>query len=1023
MQCPACRSEILDDSRFCSKCGAPIHSSDKDQMFYTKTMRAPMKELFVGTMLAGKYRIIEEVGRGGMGIVYKAEDSRLKRAVALKFLPPELTRDTEARERFILEAQAAAALSHPNICTIHEVGEAEGKSYIAMEFIEGRSLREKIKISPFGLEDALDLVIQLAAGLEEAHKKGIIHRDIKSANLMVTDKGLAKIMDFGLAKLRGENPLTKEGATLGTAAYMSPEQARGEKVDHRTDIWSLGVVFYEILTGELPFRGEREASLLYAIVHEEPKRPKTLEPGIPSEIIKIIGRALEKKPESRYPSAGEMLKDLKEYQHSLHASEAGVLSLRSLWRRLRRPRVAVPALAAILALGFLGVWYFSRQAKIRWAQHELLPKVEQLIYAGRENFIDAYQLAVQAEKYLPRAPKLAEFLAEISLHISIRTEPSGAKIFYKEYKAPESGWKYLGVSPIENTRMPIGFFRWLVDKDGYEKVLAASPTFEMVFVGKRRFIPNSLWKYLDKKGSIPAGMMRIKGERLAGLGELGDFFMDQYEVTNKKFKEFIDKGGYLRKEYWKNEFLKDGKVLEWEKAVAECVDQTGRPGPAAWQGGDFPAGQGDFPVSGISWYEAAAFAEFAGKSLPTRYHWDIASRGVSAALFTRGLSTLLVSMSNFAGEGPAPVGRYPGLTVSGLYDLAGNVREWCWNESPDGRVLRGGAWNDAPYMFNNISQAVPFDRSPKNGFRCVVYIHPDKIPKPAFDLVKVSEVPDFYKEKPVSDSVYQVYKEQFSYDKSDLNARVEWKNENSPDWIQEKITFRAAYENERVIAYLFLPKKRQRPYQTVVYFPGSGSISQKSSEDIDKYWEFDDRLSVIVKNGRAVLYPVYKGTFERGDEALTSAAPNSHLYTEWLIKIVKDCRRCIDYLETRPDIDSNKLAYFGFSWGGGLGPMALAVEGRFKAGILAVGGMDGGRRPEASQISYISRVKIPTLMLNGKFDMRFPYETKVKPMFDLLGTSPEHKELKLYETDHFIPRIEFIKETLRWLDKYLGPVK
>ena len=210
MNCPKCQSEIVDDSRFCSKCGISIVPSDEAFLSHTRTILKPIKELRPGTELAGKYKIADVVGRGGMGIVYKADDIQLKRSVALKFLPPELIQNEEARARFVLEAQTAAALSHPNICTIHEINEEDERSFIAMEYVEGKSLRAKLEKGPLEEQEALNIAIQLAEGLDEAHKKGIIHRDIKSANVMVTEKGQAKIMDFGLAKVkggRGRSPL------------------------------------------------------------------------------------------------------------------------------------------------------------------------------------------------------------------------------------------------------------------------------------------------------------------------------------------------------------------------------------------------------------------------------------------------------------------------------------------------------------------------------------------------------------------------------------------------------------------------------------------------------------------------------------------------------------------------------------------------------------------------------------------------------------------------------------------------
>ncbi len=205
------------------------------------------------------YKILEKLGGGGMGVVYKAQDIKLKRTVALKFLPPELTREEEAKERFVHEAQSASALQHNNICTIHDIDDTDdGQMFICMDYYDGETLKKKIERGPLSVEEAIDITTQIARGLERAHEQKIVHRDIKPANLMVTSDGVVKIVDFGLAKLAGKTTVTKTGTTVGTVAYMSPEQARGEAVDHRTDIWALGVVLYEMLTGQLPFKGDYE---------------------------------------------------------------------------------------------------------------------------------------------------------------------------------------------------------------------------------------------------------------------------------------------------------------------------------------------------------------------------------------------------------------------------------------------------------------------------------------------------------------------------------------------------------------------------------------------------------------------------------------------------------------------------------------------------------------------------------------------------------------------------------------------
>ncbi|MGB6340807.1 MAG: protein kinase [Candidatus Aminicenantaceae bacterium] len=257
------------------------------------------------------YKILEKIGEGGMGVVYKAEDMKLRRTVALKFLPAELTRDEEAKERFVQEAQAAAAIDHPNICIIYEINESEGKTFISMAYIKGQSLKEKIASGPVELEEVLDIAIHTAEGLKEAHENGIVHRDIKPANIMLTKKGQVKIMDFGLAKLSWGVDLTKTATIMGTVAYMSPEQASGEKADQRTDIWSLGCVLYEMLAGQRPFKGTHDQAAIYSIMNEEPEPVSSLRKDIPVGFEMILHACLQKDPRNRYRDMEALLSDLR----------------------------------------------------------------------------------------------------------------------------------------------------------------------------------------------------------------------------------------------------------------------------------------------------------------------------------------------------------------------------------------------------------------------------------------------------------------------------------------------------------------------------------------------------------------------------------------------------------------------------------------------------------------------------------------------------------------------------------------
>ncbi|MCK4824947.1 SUMF1/EgtB/PvdO family nonheme iron enzyme, partial [bacterium] len=281
------------------------------------------------------------------------------------------------------------------------------------------------------------------------------------------------------------------------------------------------------------------------------------------------------------------------------------------------------------------------------------------------------------------------------------------------------------------------------------------------------------------------------------------------------------------------------------------LDATGRMGPSTWEMGAYPEGLGEYPVSGISWYEAEAYAEFAHKSLPSIFHWNIAANPL--------LSSAIVPLSNYSGHGPAPVGSFKGMSMFGTYDMAGNAREWCWNEGMNQRFILGGGWNDPNYTFQDDFTQAPFNRYETNGFRCVMYIAKDE---DRSSLLRSIDYPyrDFMTEQPISEEIREVYKKMFEYDRTDLEAEVVSVEQSESGYIKEEITFNAAYNNERATAFLLLPEKGNPPYQVVVYFPGSNALQTRSNENMEfRYIDF------MLKSGRAVMFPVYKSTYERGD--------------------------------------------------------------------------------------------------------------------------------------------------------------
>ena len=938
------------------------------------------------------YRLESEIGRGGMGVVYRAVDTRLNRPVAIKLLAPGAAADAERIRRFVQEARSASALNHPSIITIYEVDEQDGTTFIAMELVEGTPLDRLLAGGPLPVARAIDVAVQIASALEAAHARGIVHRDIKPANVIVSDDGRVKVLDFGLAKLFERAPAaetvsvlaTRQGQVMGTPAYMSPEQAEARPVDARSDIFSLGAVLYEMLAGRRAFAGDSDIGIISSILRDRPPLLRSVRPDTPAGVQAIVDRALAKDPAARYAGAGAMREDLLALQtSSARRSEP-------LWRR---PAVVAAIVLLLLAAAGFGAWQYVQARRAVWARTKGIPEIEQL--QASERYVQAFRRMREIERYAP---------AEIA---SVRQgwypprfniTPEGVDVAIKNYLDVNGSWEPLGRTPLQ-APLPFGYYRVRLSKDGFEPVELSAPA-----AGRPRFA-----LVLTPKGTAPGDMVRVGGGTF-GLGAIRqavipDFWLDRLEVTNREYQRFVDAGGYRDARFWKTPFEDGGRALSFEEAVRRFRDVTGRPGPATWELGTFPAGTEEFPVGGISWFEAAAFAEFTGKSLPTVHQFFIAAN-------IEELSADILRLSNFEGKGPRRAGESGALGPWGTLDMAGNVAEWCLNLAEDSsmRYILGGAWDEPSYRYTEPDGRNPWDRSSRHGVRLVKNLGP--IGSAAGPVGRAHGDPKSVVPDPAEK--VEAYRRFYEYDRAPLDARVESADDSSPFWRKESVSYKAAYGTERVPANLFLPKNARPPYQVVVVFPSAYALYASSSQLLD-YSRFD----FIMRGGRAALYPVYQGTYERRFERLSGPSARR----DWYVQMAKDLFRSLDYLDTRPDVDREHIGYYSLSMGAFFAPIPLALEPRLKAAVIASGGLRFGWPAEIQPANFAPLVKIPVLMVNGRSDFQAPVAQQQR-LFELLGTAPADKKHVVLDGGH-VPN-DFravVREALDWYDKYLGAVR
>jgi serine/threonine protein kinase/formylglycine-generating enzyme required for sulfatase activity len=1014
----------------------------------------------------GSFEIIRMLGAGGMGEVYLAKDLRLNRLVALKILPPNSTIDLNANRRFLREAQAAAALEHPHICTTHEIGEQNGFSFIVMQYVEGETLSAKIKSGRLRPPLALNIAIQVADALAEAHASGIVHRDIKPANIIISANNQVKVLDFGLAKRLAfdsnesessfKTLLSQPGMIMGTVSYMSPEQIRGIEVDTRSDLWSLGVVLYEMLFGKTPFAGENSVEKLAAILYKEPEE----QTEIPDELGKIIDQALRKEPENRYQSAKEMITDLRHLKQEMQFAEQLQIhattgtSDKEVHETLAQflsehPTIAIHSTAQtrekasktswksfvfyalILAVLAAGGFFWWKSYRIDQAR-ENLKKVEEL--AKAEKNFEAYDLALDVAAVLPNDETLAKILPTISDSLSINSAPSGAKVYLQRFQTLPNGKfperQLIGETPLQDLRIARGNYILQVEKSGFAPLeRTISGTIPRIGGSFIETPPLKIETKLIEQDKLPPRTVFVAGGEYSLVNwsrsteskvRLDDYFIDKYEVSNAEFKEFITAGGYWKKEFWKVPITKDGKPVPLDEALQLFKDKTGLPAPRSWTNQNFAEGKADFPVTDITWYEAAAYAEFRGKSLPTIFQWEKAARdgmfdprynAMPWGFIRQGETT--DNRANFRGTGTVPVTANEfGMSPFGALNMAGNVSEWNLNQSSEGFITSGGAWNDLTYSFGDHGEYPGLYSENRIGFRCVLNTNPaddqgaEKIPS--------AETPDY---KPSSDADFKTWLTHYEYDKKPLNAKIVETTETDA-WQREKITF-TGEGGEQAIAYLYLPKNYPRPLQVLHYVPPGDVVRGLRSlpDSIEMF------AAPLIKSGRAVFAVVLKGYVERAFPPNYALPDNSTVeFRKQMVNWITDLRRGVDYLETRSDLLKDKIGFLGISNGANVGLVLTAIETRYKTLVFESAGLEKDfrtRTAETSPIKFASEIKTQKLVINGRYDETFPLNTDAKPLFKLLR---EPKKIVLYDGGH-IPTVEFFVPTVNnWLDETLGIV-
>jgi eukaryotic-like serine/threonine-protein kinase len=704
--------------------------------------------------------------------------------------------------------------------------------------------------------------------------------------------------------------------------------------------------------------------------------------------------------------------------------------------RWRGPTVAAVVLGLLLAGGTAGFWLLQ-SGPAALTDEELIARIEEL--ASEERFVEAFELlessGAQREALPPR------LLAEVTDRLTVITDPGGAQVLAARFVPAGSDrtasieWRDLGTTPVRGLLLARGDYLLRIERGGHapaERIASTAAAREGVTpedvpetVLQLRLVPDD--QVPEGMVFVPGGPYAIASRNLQGqLADLQDFFMDRFPVTNARYAEFVGSGGYLDPRYWETASGVEPAPSPAGRAQV-FVDRTSLPGPRQWSGQNFPVGRDDHPVTGISWFEAAAYCRFRSARLPTFFEWEKTARdgqiayreGVYLPWGPVGPGRTAAGRANFSGEGTSPVDLHPfGVSPFGAYDMAGNVKEWVSNRTESGRAVTGGSWEDPIYLFTEVGSMDPHASSPSLGFRCARGADgaPGTASSQGAGPLRVAvEAPTY---EVVDEATFRILLSHYAYDRRPVEGEILERVE-AVGWRRERIRYPGPGDTD-VLGYLYLPTAAEPPYQTLVFVPGSDAFFGVTVADAAEWL-----LAPVIRSGRALFTIAMDGMTERSWPAGTRApAPNTVRFRDLMVRHATELRMGMDYLEARDDVDAQALAYVGSSWGAGSRLVFAAVDERFRAAILVGAGIDERVQPtlpEASNIAFAPHIGVPKLVLNGREDEEHPWLTRALPLWNLLA---EPKELVLVDGAGHIPPLESrIPAMLDFLDRTLGPVR